>query len=50
MLNYKFSKNVNATAKLSIDNVDLLVENRLAVGSGTPGDGDNLAKITSGYF
>ncbi|MDV3753740.1 SusC/RagA family TonB-linked outer membrane protein [Elizabethkingia anophelis] len=49
MLNYKFSKNVNATAKLSIDNVDLLVENRLAVGSVPRGWGQSGQNVTSGY-
>lgn len=49
MLNYKFSKNVNATAKLSIDNVDLLVENRLAVGSVPRGWGQSGLNVTSGY-
>lgn len=49
MLNYEFNKNINVSGKFSYDNLALLIENRLAVGSAARGWGNSGNNVTSGY-
>ena len=48
-LNYKFSKNISATAKLSYDDLALLVEQRVAEGSVPQNFGASNQAVSSGY-
>lgn len=48
-VNYKFSPNVDATAKLSYDYLAMTLEERLAAGSAPRGFGASGDNVTSGY-
>lgn len=48
-LTYDFSKHVSLTGKVSYDNTDLFIENRLAAGSIAQGFGQSGNSTTSGY-
>lgn len=48
-LNYKFSKNISATAKLSYDDISMLLEQRVAEGSVPQNFGASGQAVSSGY-
>lgn len=48
-LSYKFNKNFTTTAKLSYDNISLLLEQRIAEGSVPQNFGASNKPVTSGY-
>src|SRR5690606_36526246 len=48
-LNYSFNDNFGLMGKMSIDNLNLLIENRLAVGSAPRGWGNSGNTVDSGY-
>ncbi|MEH6704567.1 MULTISPECIES: SusC/RagA family TonB-linked outer membrane protein [Galbibacter] len=48
-LNYKFNDNFNLMGKMSYDDLNLLIENRLAVGSGPRAWGNSGNTVGSGY-